>query len=115
MESAPRPGDDAVPVDATPSSVGVVLRAHELLEVESVCVVVPNFTKRPSLPRWRWTALGSAPLLDMATTPMAPRTTTTAANTRSFRLLNMVHSRPCRHVWRFRPFSPSMGGHPPAL
>src|SRR6476659_6316954 len=44
IESAPRPGEDAVPVDVTPSSVGVVLRAHELFAVESVWVVVPNLT-----------------------------------------------------------------------
>src|SRR3954465_13760146 len=39
IESAPRPGKDAVPVDDVAINVGVVLRAHELLAVVSACVV----------------------------------------------------------------------------
>src|SRR4051812_45358512 len=90
MESAPSPGEDAVPVDVTLITLEFELRAHELLLVVSVWVVDPNLKERPSLPRWRCTALGSAPPLAMATSPNAPVRKMTAATTRSPLCLIMV-------------------------
>src|SRR6478736_2358700 len=73
IESEPRPGEDAVPVDVTAISVGVVLSANELFEVASDWVVVPSVKARPLLPRWRCSAVGAAaPPLDNATAPIAP-------------------------------------------
>src|SRR3954447_21771743 len=42
IESAPRPGEEAVPVDVVLSNVGVVLSAHELFVVVRDWVVVPS-------------------------------------------------------------------------
>src|SRR3954465_8491417 len=95
IESVPSPGDDAVPVEEMLITGDGELIPHELFAVVSVCVEVPNLKYLPLLPRWRRTALGSAPpLVAMATAPIVPVSKATAATTRSVLFSNMVRSRP---------------------
>jgi len=99
IESAPSPGEAAVPDAVRLINGSTELIWHELLLVVSVWVVEPSEKLRPLLPRCRWTAVGAAPPLDSATSPSAPVARSAAATARIGLFLNIAVSLPPENGW----------------